>query len=75
MDMIEDGKTGFLYRYEEINMLAYKICKVFEMSNDDLLKLSQMEIETAKLRHSIDFNTNKMIEIYGEIYNEEYCKQ
>ena len=75
MDMIEDGKTGFLYRYEEINMLACKICKVFGMSKDDLLKLSQMEIETAKLRHSIDFNTKKMIEIYGEIYHEEYCKQ
>lgn len=75
MDMIEDGKTGFLYRYEEINMLACKICKVFGMSKDNLLKLSHMEIETAKLRHSIDFNTKKMIEIYGEIYQEEYCKQ
>ncbi len=31
-DMVEDGVTGFLYRFEEAEMLAEKICEVFSGS-------------------------------------------
>lgn len=72
MDMIEDGKTGYLYRFEEINMLAYKICHIFQLSKDEILNLSVNERKIALERHSIESNTNKMINIYNEIYNEEY---
>lgn len=71
MDMIEDGRTGFLYRFEEVNMLAYKICQIFRMSKDDIMKLSANERKEALLRHSIENNANTMIQIYNKIYDEE----
>ena len=30
MEFIEDGKSGFLYRFEETDMLAMRICRIFE---------------------------------------------
>ena len=32
MDMITDNETGFLYRYEEIALLAQRVCELFENS-------------------------------------------
>ena len=67
MDMVEDGQTGFLYRFEEVNMLAYKICKVFSMSYGELEKLSDAEIAVAKKRHDPETNKKRMVQIYKEI--------
>lgn len=75
MDMIEDGKTGFLYRFEEINMLAYKICHIFQMQKDDILALSSRERECALIRHSKENNTKTMIQIYNDIYDKEYNRK
>jgi len=31
MEMIKDGETGLLYRFEEISLLVKQICRIFEM--------------------------------------------
>jgi len=65
-DMIEEGKTGLLYRFEEYEMLAYKIKKIF---NDDFLatKLSDNGIVEAENRHNKEANLKQTINIYFKI--------
>lgn len=75
MDMVEDGKTGFLYRFEEVNMLAYKINQIFKMSKKEALELSARERDEAVLRHSQEINTNTMMQIYNKIYDEECVRK
>lgn len=64
-EFIEHGKSGFLYRYEEYEMLAYNIIQVFK--TEDLHDLSVQEQSVAKLRHNRDKNVHRLIEIYDEI--------
>jgi glycosyltransferase involved in cell wall biosynthesis len=68
-DMIENGKTGFLYRFEEVEMLAILIDKVFTMQEDQLAILSKNEAEVALRRHNPEVNVRRMIEIYNNAYN------
>lgn len=75
MDMVKDGETGFLYRFEESNMLAYKIYHLFRMSKEEILELSLNERNAASKRHSVEENTRRMINIYNEVYAEERNKQ
>lgn len=60
-DMMK-GDEEHLYRFEEVNMLAEKICRLF----DDKDNQEDM-IEVAKLRHNQDINARKLVEIYNEI--------
>lgn len=66
MDMVQDGVTGFLYRFEEISLLAYRICQLFA---DDRLcsRLSEQEREVALKRHDADANAETLISIYRNI--------
>lgn len=66
MDLIEDGKTGFLYPFQESNMLAHAICMVFEMqeSVDDL---SKREVETAMRRHDPQTVTQSLMDVYKSL--------
>ena len=57
-DMMK-GDEEHLYRFEEVNMLAEKICCLF----DDKDKQADM-IEVAKLRHNQIINAERLIEIY-----------
>ena len=69
-DMIENGRTGLLYRFEETEMLAAAICRIF--GNDDLAgKLSKNGIEVARERHDGITNANRTMEIYTEIKSEK----
>ena len=68
MDMVPDEQCGLLYRFEETDMLAYKICQIFENSKD--FDNSHM-IEVAKNRHNRDNNTSELISIYKHIVNEK----
>lgn len=66
MDMIEDGKTGFLYRFEETTVLAQKVCQIF--ANKELAKeISRQEIQTALIRHNKERNANQLLSIYKAI--------
>jgi len=65
-DMIDHGKTGFLYRYEEIEMLAFYICRIF--SNDELaIELSEKSRLMASIRHNKQQNAITLNNIYSKI--------
>jgi len=67
-DMIKHDETGLLYRYEEIEMLAASICKIF--SNDNLtIQLSERGRQIALNRHNKQENALNLISIYKEIKN------
>jgi L-malate glycosyltransferase len=62
-DMIEQCKTGLLYRFEEVEMLTENIRMIF--SNNKLaIKLSTCGIEEAEKRHDRSTNLNRILEIY-----------
>lgn len=65
-NMVEEGKTGFLYRFEEVEMLAVLIDKVFSMQQNELEILSINEREEAFRRHNPSTNAKQMIEIYNK---------
>ena len=64
MDMISEPNHGELYRFDEIEMLAYKICEMFERSkkfdNRDM-------IVTALKRHNETENASQLLSTYCEI--------
>lgn len=65
-DMVDNNITGLLYRFEETEMLAAAICRIF--NNDNLAEaLSTREIETASKRHDGIKNANRMMEIYKTV--------
>lgn len=65
-DMVEHGISGLLYRFEEIEMLADQIRKLF--NDDKLIKcLSVNGIKAAKIRHDKGLNLNQLIAIYSEL--------
>jgi glycosyltransferase involved in cell wall biosynthesis len=65
-DMVKDGETGLLYRFEEVEMLAENIRRVFR--DDNLTRsLSVNGIKAAEKRHNRDDNMERTIEIYNEI--------
>ena len=68
-EMVEDGKTGLLYRFEEVEMLAILIDKVFTMQDKQLEILSINEREEALRRHNPSSNAKQMIEIYNNVCN------
>lgn len=65
--LVEEGKTGYMYRYEEIEMLAHTIMRVFEQK--DYTQLSLEERQAASKRHDREINANRLVEIYRQIYN------
>jgi L-malate glycosyltransferase len=65
-DMIIHGETGLLYRFEEVEMLAENIRKVFY--DDELSQqLSEKGITVAEYRHNIAVNCDRTISIYKSI--------
>lgn len=69
-DMIEHGKTGLLYRFEEIEMLASNVCKVF--GNRELaLSISEGGRACSQSRHDKDRNAEQLHQIYGKIVRQK----
>jgi L-malate glycosyltransferase len=69
-DMIKDGETGLLYRFEEVEMLAENIRRLFK--DDNLARnLSINGIKAAENRHNRDDNLQRTIKIYNEIVKHE----
>ncbi len=68
-DMVEDEKTGLLYRFEEYEVLAYQICRIF--SNSQLANcLSNNSKEIAIKRHNKEINARQTIHIYNNIFDK-----
>jgi glycosyltransferase involved in cell wall biosynthesis len=63
-DIVINGETGYLYRFEEFEMLAGCICEVFNKSAVDLSALSVREIEAAQKRHNKEKNCRVQMDIY-----------
>lgn len=62
-DMMKSNEVG-LYRFEETEMLAYKICEIFKGSNP------QMDMSLiANQRHSPKKNQEDLLAIYESVYN------
>lgn len=69
-DLIEDGKTGFLYRFEEIEMLA---CRIIKLLGDRQLQesISRESRLIAAQRHDPDTNAINLHYIYNEIIKKK----
>lgn len=66
MDMVENGVSGFLYRFEEVPLLAERVCELF--ANQELcIKLSEQERMVAAKRHDRNLNAEMLIKIYNDI--------
>lgn len=66
MDMIEDGETGFLYRFEEVELLAMRICETFSrMENVEIMSLKERAV--AMQRHDSKKNARDLVAIYQKI--------
>lgn len=65
-DMITHGESGILYRFEETEMLAENIRKIFT-DNKLSQHLSEQGIKTSEHRHDKAANCYKMINIYKSI--------
>lgn len=63
--LVNDQKTGFLYRFEEVEMLAQIIIRLFETS--DFRTLSNRERICALKRHNREVNAMRLIELYKSL--------
>lgn len=66
-NMVEHNITGYIYRYDEPELLAYYICKIF--NNDYPSDMLDNEQETAKKRHDPQTNAKKLLNIYYNLKN------
>ncbi len=66
-NMIPNEKCGELYRFDDIEEMAYKICRWFDVSkNFDNTEM----IRVARNRHDAINNINTLVTIYKSIINE-----
>ena len=67
MDMIPNKECGELYRFEDVELLAYKVCELFEKSkNFDSAEMRHCALK----RHNSLNNTQELISIYKKIVGE-----
>lgn len=66
MDMMS-GDEKNLYRFDEIEMLAYKVCEIFKNGSDQV----DMK-EIAKIRHDRRTNQLHLVNIYKTIIQDKY---
>lgn len=68
-DMLMDGKCGLLYRFEEPEMLAYRVRCYFDDPKLAADK-SQCARHTARQRHAPETLTKTLLDIYSEVVSE-----
>ncbi|MCD7813597.1 MAG: glycosyltransferase [Lachnospiraceae bacterium] len=67
-DLLEDGKSGFFYDFPDYELLAYRICEIFEnpvLANS----ISNNAISFAEKIHDRKKNTKDFISMYDDIIN------
>jgi hypothetical protein len=64
--MIDHGETGLLYRFEEVEMLAASVCRLFSDSHLAQKFSEQGQIRAAGRHHQKE-NAGKLLHIYSEI--------
>lgn len=65
-DMVRDGESGLLYRFDDYVMLAFKIISIFK-DNSLALLLSKNGQKAAAERHDRDQIRARMLEIYSSL--------
>lgn len=70
-DMIEESVSGFMYRFEEPEMLALAIDKIFSMNEYEIVRLSKNEKLIALKRHNRKVITQQMINIYSKVVSNK----
>lgn len=68
MDMIPSEECGSLYRFEEVEMLAYKICELFKTAQE--FDNTKMRDRAAK-RHNPQVNAKRLYSIYKGIIESQ----
>ena len=63
--LLTDGQTGYFYRYEEYEMLAHTVMRLFKQ--EDFTQLSSTEMEVANKRHHRGNNAHRLAQIYYDI--------
>lgn len=66
-EMVTHGVDGYVYRFEEVEMLADIICQIFK--NKECLQLSKNEIVTASARHDKRVILDQLWDMYQDVYN------
>ncbi len=65
-DMVEDGVTGLLYEFEDIESLSNLVCNIFE--KEELAKRFSINGRSAALkRHDSVINAKQLMEIYKDV--------
>lgn len=64
--MVVHGKSGLLYRFEEVEMLTENIRKVFT-NNVLAIQLSKNGIQAAEKRHKRQINPEQTLNIYDKV--------
>ena len=70
MDMIEHNREGFLYCYNEPNMLAEYISRIFD-SDELAMQISTKARDRARDRHDPSKLVDLLVNIYLDIVNDE----
>ena len=70
MDMLEHKKDGYLYCYNEPNMLAEYITCIFD-SNELAISFSNSARTTSRNRHNPEKLEKMLLDIYREIINNK----
>ena len=71
-DMLIHNEEGFIYPYDEHELLSYYIIKLFEDTQIANL-FSEKARSHARKTHDSIVNNNKLLEIYKDIRKEEQC--
>ena len=65
MDMM-DGNECNLYRFEEIEMLAYKVCSIFKNEENQISM-----VNVAQCRHNRKTNSNQLYSVYMQMLDRK----
>lgn len=68
-DLVKDGESGLLYRFDDFKMLAFKIMDIFQYDNL-AQSLSEKSKMVASVRHERDAIGLRIIDIYKEILKQ-----
>ncbi|NTW21504.1 MAG: glycosyltransferase family 4 protein [Nostocales cyanobacterium W4_Combined_metabat2_030] len=65
-DMVKDGESGLLYRFDDYTILAFQILRIFNDENLALTLSINGQVVATK-RHNRDIIKSRMLEIYSKI--------
>ncbi len=69
-DMLKHNEEGFLYQCDATYMLEEYVCRIFH-ERDIALNFSKKSKYRANSTHNKEINSNRIMEIYKDIYNKE----